>query len=218
MDNNIVRQQTSLPQCQAYDNCELLVSYTINCYVKLAFNLSQGTDIENIIKGISGTSKKKFLLPGNSSWKLKKFFPAQLSKLQKTEITRPHPQFSDYSIPETDWLIPLPYISNHSNSILLPAGWALKETQKFGIKEKDKRISKNVVPLLEAFFLAGDANKSDRYTAENMLNELHSMAREGLLEDDEIPKLTIISNWISGYAKKYQQDLAKQSIEISEAC
>ncbi|CAG8812791.1 7122_t:CDS:2, partial [Gigaspora rosea] len=32
------------------------VSYTINCYVKLAFNLSQGTDIENIIKGISAGS------------------------------------------------------------------------------------------------------------------------------------------------------------------
>ncbi|CAG8731853.1 45255_t:CDS:2 [Gigaspora margarita] len=70
------------------------------------------------------------------------------------------------------------------------AGWALKEPQKFGIKGKGKRISKNMVPLLEAFFLAGDANKSDRYIAEDMLNELHSMAHEGLLEDDEIPKLT----------------------------
>ncbi|RIB14445.1 hypothetical protein C2G38_2040185 [Gigaspora rosea] len=238
------------------------ISHAINRYVKLGFNLSQGTDIESAIKGISGTqvahlepnrtkgtSKKKFSLPGNSNWRLEKLFPAQLSKLQKTEIIKSHPQFSDYSMPETDWHIPLPHISRlkrnelvdilqekimqeilssdvnageqnfaikiyielqvpialekNSNSFLLPAGWALKETQKFSIKGKGKRISKNMVSLLEAFFLVGDANKSDRYTAEDMLNEIHSMARKGLLEDDEIPKLTTISNWISGYAKKH---------------
>ncbi|CAG8840091.1 43405_t:CDS:1, partial [Gigaspora margarita] len=100
--------------------------------------------------------------------------------------------------------------------ILLPAGWALKETQKFGIKGKGKQISKNVVPLLEAFFLARDANKSNRYTAEDMLNKLHSMAHEGLLEDDKIPKLINIANWILEYAKKHCQGLAKQSIEASE--
>ncbi|RIB10304.1 hypothetical protein C2G38_2043609 [Gigaspora rosea] len=269
-----------------------MVSHAINRYVKLGFNLYQGTDIENAIKGISGTrvahlepnrikgtSKKKFSLPGNSNWfewhwpiegefagyilarsmpnigNWKSFSPTQLSKLYKTEITKPYPQFSDHSIPETDWHIPLPHISrlkrnelvnilqekmtqeilsldinadervdtanlhnmDELSNILLPASWALKETQKFGIKGKGKCISKNVVPLLEAFFFVGDANKSNRYTAEDMLNELHSMAREGLLEDDEIPKLTTISNWISGYAKKHRQDLAKQSIEASEA-
>ncbi|CAG8850092.1 15730_t:CDS:1, partial [Racocetra persica] len=88
--------------------------------------------------------------------------------------------------------------------------------QKFGIKGKGKRISKNVVPLLEAFFLAGDADKSNRYTAEDILNELHSMVREGTLEDEEISKLTTIANWISGYTKKHWQDLAKQSIEITK--
>jgi hypothetical protein len=107
-------------------------------------------------------------------------------------------------------------IYSSSSIFLLPAGWALKESQKFGIKGKGKRISKNVVPLLEAFFLAGDADKSDRYTAEDMLNELHSMVREGTLEDEEIPKLTTIANWISGYAKKHRQDLAKQSIEMTK--
>ncbi|RIB02547.1 hypothetical protein C2G38_2227537 [Gigaspora rosea] len=288
MDNNIVRQRTSLPQCRAYNDYELLISHAINHYVKLGFNLSQGTDIESAIKGISGTrvahlepnrtkgtSNKKFSLPGNSNWRLEKLFPIQLSKLQKTEIIKPHSQFSDHSMTETDWHMPLPHISNKLKmelekrnidykglkrnelvdilqvkmtqeilsldvnavpialkkecvmlvdqirtidrdkflekitqiddklmvELLLPAGWALKETQKFGIKGKGKRISKNVVPLLEAFFLARDANKSDRYTAKDMLNELHSMAREGILEDDEIPKLTTIANWISEYQK-----------------
>ncbi|CAG8485898.1 25023_t:CDS:2 [Gigaspora rosea] len=44
-----------------------------------------------------------------------------------------------------------------------------------------------------------------------------SMAREGLFDGDEIPKLITIANWISGYAKKHRQDLAKQSFETSEA-
>ncbi|CAG8567963.1 3839_t:CDS:2, partial [Cetraspora pellucida] len=95
--------------------------------------------------------------------------------------------------------------------------WALKESQKFDIKKKEKHISKNVVPLLKAFFLVKDANKSDRYIAKDMLNELYSIVYEETLEDKEIPKLTTIANWISEYTKKHQQDLAKQSIEITKS-
>lgn len=110
------------------------------------------------------------------------------------------------------------YLLFHSSDgvFSLPAGWALKEAQKFGKKGGGKRISKDVVPLLEAFFLAGDADKSDRYTAENMLNELRSMAHEGILEKDKVPKLTTIANWISGYAKKHRKNSAKQSIGTQE--
>jgi hypothetical protein len=46
----------------------------------------------------------------------------------------------------------------------LGSEWALKETQKFG-KKGGARIAKNIVSLLQAFFHAGNANRSDRYSA-----------------------------------------------------
>ncbi|RIB16996.1 hypothetical protein C2G38_2038104 [Gigaspora rosea] len=143
-----------------------MVTYAINRYLKLGFNLSQGTDIKNAIKGISGTqvahlepnrikgtSKKKFSLPGNSNW-FKWHWPieGEFAGLKRNELV----------------------------NILQE-----KMTQE----------------ILSSDLNAGDVSKSDRYTAEDMLNELHSMAHKGLLEDDKIPKLTTVSNWISGYAK-----------------
>jgi len=47
----------------------------------------------------------------------------------------------------------------------LSSGWALKENQKFGKKGGGKRISKNVILYLKAYFLARDINKSEKYTA-----------------------------------------------------
>jgi len=63
----------------------------------------------------------------------------------------------------------------------LSSGWALKEKQKFGKKGGGKRISKNVISYLEAYFLAGDINKSEKYTAQEMHNELKELVEEGLV-------------------------------------
>src|SRR5436305_13287744 len=58
----------------------------------------------------------------------------------------------------------------HMLDFTLSSGWALKEKQKFGKKGGGKRISKNVISYLEAYFLAGDVNKSEKYTAQEMHN------------------------------------------------
>ena len=79
----------------------------------------------------------------------------------------------------------------------LSSGWVLKENQKFGKKGGGKRISKNVISYLEAYFLAGDINKSEKYTAQEMHNELKGLVEEGVLEEEEIPKVSTISNWIA---------------------
>ena len=51
------------------------------------------------------------------------------------------------------------------NEFPLTLGWALKANQKFGKRGVGKRISSKVRILLEGYFLAGNINKSDRYTA-----------------------------------------------------
>ncbi|RGB22929.1 hypothetical protein C1646_775284 [Rhizophagus diaphanus] len=60
----------------------------------------------------------------------------------------------------------------------LMLGWALKENQKFGKKGGGKRISKHIVALLEGYFLAGNLDKSDRYSAQEMWNELTKLVEE----------------------------------------
>src|ERR1044072_8660492 len=76
----------------------------------------------------------------------------------------------------------------HMLDFTLSSGWALKEKQKFGKKGGGKRMSKNVISYLEAYFLAGDVNKSEKYTAQEMHNELKELVEEGILKAEEIPK------------------------------
>ncbi|CAG8734333.1 14142_t:CDS:2, partial [Cetraspora pellucida] len=62
----------------------------------------------------------------------------------------------------------------------LPLGWALKHNQKYR-KKGEKRLSKDVVEVLKRFFILGQANSSNRYTASDMHN--------GLLELVECEKI-----------------------------
>ena len=77
---------------------------------------------------------------------------------------------------------------------VLPSGWALKERQKFGKKGGEKWISKYVIPYLEAYFLARDVDKSEKYTAQEMYNELKELEKDGILEEEEISKVFTIGN------------------------
>ncbi|RGB44024.1 hypothetical protein C1646_749247 [Rhizophagus diaphanus] len=60
----------------------------------------------------------------------------------------------------------------------LQTGWALKENQKFGKKGVEKRMTNQVKVLLEGYFMAGNADKSNRYTAQDMQYELKKEYRE----------------------------------------
>ncbi|RGB36245.1 hypothetical protein C1646_697650, partial [Rhizophagus diaphanus] len=102
-------------------------------------------------------------------------------------------------------------VLNHTSDFALSSGWALKEHQKFGKKGGGKRISKNVIPYLEAYFLARDINKSKKYTAQEMHNELKGLVKEGVLEEEEILKISTISNWIARYAQTHRKLKAQQA-------
>ncbi|CAB5215830.1 unnamed protein product [Rhizophagus irregularis] len=98
-------------------------------------------------------------------------------------------------------------VSEYKLDFSLSSGWALKENQRFGKKGGGKRMSKNVVSYLEAYFLAGDINKSEKiYGSRNaeMHNELKGLVEGGILEKEEIPKIFTISNWIARYLVKYE--------------
>ncbi|CAG8548032.1 1694_t:CDS:1, partial [Gigaspora margarita] len=59
---------------------------------------------------------------------------------------------------------------------------------KFGKKGARKRISPEIRILLEGYFLAGNISKSNRYTAQDMYDELVQLAQEGKIKMEEVPK------------------------------
>ncbi|CAG8798526.1 19759_t:CDS:2, partial [Gigaspora margarita] len=85
---------------------------------------------------------------------------------------------------------------------LLKKGWALKENQQFGKKGKGKRMTLAVLITLKRLFIAGQANASQKYSAQDMLDELNQMAKNNLLELEEIPSVKTIQSWISRYSKE----------------
>ena len=70
----------------------------------------------------------------------------------------------------------------------------MKERQKFGKKGDGKWISKSVISYLEVYFLTRDINKSEKYTAQEIYNELKELVKEGILEKEKILKVLTISN------------------------
>ncbi|GET01461.1 hypothetical protein GLOIN_2v1645959 [Rhizophagus clarus] len=61
----------------------------------------------------------------------------------------------------------------------LQLGWALKRNQKYGKMGSGKRLTKKVVAALTHFFMVGQRDPSDRYTAKDMLDGLKEMAENG---------------------------------------
>ncbi|CAJ0646415.1 7556_t:CDS:2 [Entrophospora sp. SA101] len=91
-------------------------------------------------------------------------------------------------------------------------GWALKGNQKYGQKGGGNRMSIQITSLLESFFLAGEADKTRKYTAETMLGKLNSMVEEDEIDKNEVPKLQTIRGWISTYAAVFKKKNAKRTL------
>ncbi|CAG8662514.1 11369_t:CDS:2 [Dentiscutata erythropus] len=75
----------------------------------------------------------------------------------------------------------------------------------------DKKLS-----LLKTMFHTGTANPQQKMSAQQMHKELILRAAHGEIETDNIPKITTIANWISGFYKKWKAAMAMRSIEEAE--
>ena len=92
-------------------------------------------------------------------------------------------------------------------------GWALKASQKFGKRGVGKRLSQEVRALLEGYFLAGNVNKSDRYTAQDLYEELVRHAQDGEIKMEKMPKVVTIQNWIGRYTREHKQEAAARGLK-----
>jgi hypothetical protein len=95
------------------------------------------------------------------------------------------------------------------------SGWALK-SNKNNKREPWKRISKNVKHLLENMFHAGTANQNNKFSAQQMHDELMRRVQFGELDENDIPKTSTIQNWITGFSRKWKEVMAMRALEAKE--
>ncbi|CAG8790917.1 20279_t:CDS:2, partial [Gigaspora margarita] len=85
-------------------------------------------------------------------------------------------------------------------------GWAFSANAKFRKKGGGKRIKAEVVNILKQFFLNGNLNPKDKMTAKKMHEELLKFTHAREIENDHVPQLTTIQNWIGRYARKFNRE------------
>lgn len=93
----------------------------------------------------------------------------------------------------------------------LKPGFALKSNQKYG-KKGGKKFDLNIIERLKSMFLAGEIEKSNKYSPEDMLKELQRLAESNELEAENIPSLSQIKSWISRFSQKHKKQAAKTQI------
>ncbi|CAG8797889.1 12688_t:CDS:2, partial [Gigaspora margarita] len=105
-------------------------------------------------------------------------------------------------------------MNTDSDPIYFPLnlGWALKHNQQLG-KRGGRHISPNIVSAIKTFFMAGQLDKSNRFTAKEMVNKLQEIAKSGeISDDDKIPTEQAIKSWISRFSKSSKELSAAESL------
>ncbi|RHZ58328.1 hypothetical protein Glove_374g65 [Diversispora epigaea] len=95
----------------------------------------------------------------------------------------------------------------------LLCGWALKCNQKYGKKGNGKRLAKKVVATLTQFFMIGQRDPNNRYSAKDMLDGLKEMVENNELIAEAIPSLKTIENWITRFSSQSKKEHAEQFLE-----
>ncbi|CAB4492176.1 unnamed protein product [Rhizophagus irregularis] len=185
------------------------------------------------------------ILPGIGEWKkwspaqIKK-----IQKQRKNE--KPNPEYSTHTEPSKKWTLPivvskddsvtndelleLDLLNSSLNSMditnvigsskkqihdVFVSGWALKSNKNYK-RESWKRISKSVKYLLENMFHTGTANPNNKFSAQQMYEELVRRVQLGELDENDVPKISTIQNWITGFSRKWKEIMAIRELEARE--
>uniref|UniRef100_U9UH23 Uncharacterized protein n=1 Tax=Rhizophagus irregularis (strain DAOM 181602 / DAOM 197198 / MUCL 43194) TaxID=747089 RepID=U9UH23_RHIID len=185
------------------------------------------------------------ILPGIGEWKkwspaqIKK-----IRKQRKNE--KPNPEYSTHTEPSKKWTLPivvskddsvtndelleLDLLNSSLNSMditnvigsskkqihdVFVSGWALKSNKNYK-RESWKRISKSAKHLLENMFHTGTANPNNKFSAQQMYEELVRRVQLGELDENDVPKISTIQNWITGFSRKWKEIMAIRELEARE--
>ncbi|RIB23891.1 hypothetical protein C2G38_2169971 [Gigaspora rosea] len=130
------------------DSYHAQISYAINRFIRLGFDVIVGQDIENAIKGIKGTSVANLnpIRDRDSEWKI--FIIAELDKCCKKDIHKPIPQVSTHTTPSSNWEM-LMLNSSCLNPSRLTRESLVKELEKRVIGFNNKENKNQLINLLE---------------------------------------------------------------------
>ena len=76
-------------------------------------------------------------------------------------------------------------------------------------------MSEQVKQLLRAYFLSGNVDKKNRFTAETMLADLKQRVEAGMLDPNELPKIKTIENWIKRFSREHKKESAEKELNIT---
>jgi len=65
-------------------------------------------------------------------------------------------------------------------------------------------------------FHAGTVDNKNKISGEEMYDELLKRAQRGEFDQNDIPKVSTINNWIATFSRKWKQNMARLSLEGSE--
>ena len=105
-------------------------------------------------------------------------------------------------------------ISTEKELIYPKRVWCRKCTESFCEKCKTYRSSTEnhtetcIVGKLKEMFLAGNKEKNEKSSAENMLRNLQLYAENNEIESDNIPSPQQIKSWISRFNQFYKRQAA----------
>ncbi|RHZ78305.1 hypothetical protein Glove_166g93 [Diversispora epigaea] len=216
------------------DSHHAQIAHTINRHIKLGFDISSGNDIETAISGICGISvsylkpdRKKDLeklqlktikkpnpnlsipltseniwtvpLPNNTGIQVKRL----KKELESRDILKEIDTNKKDLIKELKIELAKETLLKISDNVEYSSNLSSSNNSSSN-KRGGKRISKKVWNLLQEYFLEGNIDKSERHTAQSMLSQLKQCAENGIIEEEEIPKLETIRNWIFRYASQHR--------------
>ena len=72
--------------------------------------------------------------------------------------------------------------------------------------------------MLKRFFMAGQEDPSNRYSAKDMLAALEEMVEDGELTKEEIPTEKSSDSWISRYSRMSKQKTGKKMLDDDIDC
>jgi hypothetical protein len=96
-------------------------------------------------------------------------------------------------------------------------GWALKEKQTVNQRGVVKRIKPEIKALMETMFLNGNIDKRKKMSAQDMHNNLMERALHEEIEEEEVPKVSTIQNWIANYTRTFKASASLRALEEAES-
>ncbi|CAB4385936.1 unnamed protein product [Rhizophagus irregularis] len=97
------------------------------------------------------------------------------------------------------------------------AGWTLKKKQIINQRGTVKRIKPEIKALMETMFLNGNIDKRKKMSAQEMYDNLTERASQEEIEENDIPKVQTIQNWIANYTRTFKASASLRALEEAES-